>query len=104
LLVASEICETYCPLVENVKETNRPASILNVRPAGFRNRSHVKAIAFADESLLSFAQTISAVCRLFYSFVEVPASVFFLLLFYERSKGKFSKAAAHGPSLEFTQT
>src|SRR5258707_14843223 len=67
--VAAQISEADGLFVHHAKKALRSASILDIWPAGFRNRSHIEAIPFADEGLLVGAKTVAKILRLFHSFV-----------------------------------
>lgn len=98
LLVSAQVSEGDGLGIKDVEKAFGSAAKLDVGPAGFRDRGHVKAIALAEEGLLFGAKMVTGVVGVLDALAEVLAAVELLVLLDEGGEGEFCEAAAHGVS------
>jgi hypothetical protein len=96
LLVATEVCKADEDWVDDVDEAFVAASMLDVGPAGFAYRGHVKAVAVLDKRFLRRTESASGGRGLFHTLILAAAAVIQLILFDAWGEGEFLKAATHG--------
>ena len=94
LPVAAIIRDRQGLVVEHADEAGRPAAMLHIGPAAFRNGGHVEAVARGNERRLVFGEAVEAALAMEASPI-IGAAVFPLRFLHARGRGDIEKAISH---------